>query len=350
MQMFDAMNETTDNMGRGITGSKLKKAMQSDAAFALQHAVEHESVGVRMLAILRSYKGKLKDANGNVLLNESGEEADLWDMLVKDEKGKFSIDPRVANVTRSQVIAKIHGVNKRTNQIKGSFDRAMGNRRAIGKLLLLFRNYFIPGLRKRFGHGDPYHVDYELGEMTRGMYLSFGSFLASVYEKGSIRDAYDMMSDTDRQNVTRTAFEAGLTMATMAIFSVLNGMLDDDEEDNYLVAFGAYQARRLQTELMQFYNPGEAINIAKSPMATVNWLGRYATIMNQMFIQIPGHAVGLVDEDKIRYQRRTGTAEKGDLKLINHIKKVTPVLNGWQTSFLKEGSAAAVEEKLRWFD
>ena len=350
MQMFDAMNETTDNMGKGITGSKLKKAMQSDAAFALQHAVEHESVGVRMLAVLRSYKGKLKDANGKVLLNEKGEEADLWDMLVKDEKGKFSIDPRVANVTRSQVIAKIHGVNKRTNQIKGSFDRAMGNRRAIGKLLLLFRNYFIPGLRKRFGHGDPYHVDYELGEMTRGMYLSFGSFLASVYEKGSIRDAYDMMSDVDKQNVTRTAFEAGLTMATMVIFSALNGMLDDDEEDNYLVAFGAYQARRLQTELMQFYNPGEAINIARSPMATVNWLGRYATIMNQMFIQLPGHAVGLVDEDKIRYQRRTGTAEKGDLKLINHIKKVTPVLNGWQTSFLKEGSTAAVEEKLRWFD
>ena len=119
MQMFDALNEVTDTIGKGVTGSKLKKAIQNDPLFALQHAVEHQSTGTRMLAVLRSYKGKLLDSSGKVLLNEKGEEADLWDMLVKDEKGKFIIDPRVANVQKNEVIAKLHGINKRANQIKG---------------------------------------------------------------------------------------------------------------------------------------------------------------------------------------------------------------------------------------
>ena len=351
MQMFDALNEVTDSMGKGVTGSKLKKAVQADPFFVLQHGIEHQTVGVRMLALLRSYKGKLKDADGNVLLNEEGQEADLWDMLVKDEKGKYMIDPRVANVNKNQIIAKIHGVNKRTNQIKGSFDRSMGSRRALGKLLLLFRNYLIPGLRKRFGHGDPYHVDYELGEVTRGMYLSFGSYLRSAVTTGSPVSAFQMMSETDKQNVKRTAFEAMLTAATAVIYSTLNAMLDDeDEEDNYLAAFGAYQARRLQMELMQFVNPAEAFNMLQSPMATVNWMEKYLNIVDQAFLKLPGYAVGLVEEDKVFYQRKTATAEKGDLKLLNTIKRVTPVLNGWQTSFLAEGGAEAVEEKMRWFD
>ena len=43
MMMFDALNEVTDSIGKGVSGNKLKKTMQSDPFFALQHAVEHQS-------------------------------------------------------------------------------------------------------------------------------------------------------------------------------------------------------------------------------------------------------------------------------------------------------------------
>ena len=349
MMMFDALNEVTDSIGRGVTGNKLKKTMQSDPFFALQHAVEHQSTGTRMLALLRSYKGKLKDENGNVLLNEKGEEADLWDMLVKDKKGKFIIDPRVANVDKNTVIAKLHGINKRANQIKGSHDRSMGNRRALGKLALLFRNYFVPGLRKRFGHGESYHVDYELGDITRGMYQSLMGYFSLIPYEGVT--AYQMMSETDKQNLKRAAYEAAATVASLTTFLVLNSMLDDDDnEDNYAIAYAAYQARRLQSELLQFINPPEFLRMAQSPMATVNWLEKYATVISQVLLKEPGYQLGLVEEDDIFYQRRTGTAEKGDRKVVAQLKKIIPVLNGYQTSFLREDGAAAVEEKLRWFN
>ena len=348
MMMFDALNEVTDSIGKGVTGSKLKKAMQGDPFFALQHAVEHQATGTRMLALLRSYKGKLKDSKGNVLLNERGEEADLWDMLVKDEKGKFIIDPRVANVNKNAVIAKLHGINKRANQIKGSHDRSMGNRRALGKLALLFRNYFVPGLRKRFGHGESVHVDYELGSITRGMYQSLMGYFSLIPYEGVT--AYQMMSETDKQNLRRATYEAAATVASLTTFLVLNSMLDDDDEDNYAIAYAAYQARRLQSELLQFVNPSEFLRMAQSPMATVNWLDKYATVIGQVAFKEPGYALGIVDEDEIFYQRRTGTAEKGDRKVMAQLKKIIPVLNGYQTSFLRDGGAEAVEEKLRWFN
>ena len=156
--------------------------------------------------------------------------------------------------------------------------------------------------------------------------------------------AYQMMSETDKQNLKRAAYEAAATVASLTTFLVLNSMLDDDDnEDNYAIAYAAYQARRLQSELLQFVNPSEFLRMAQSPMATVNWLDKYATVIGQGLFKEPGYALGLVDEEDIFYQRRTGTAEKGDRKVVAQLKKIIPVLNGYQTSFLKEGSRQAVK-------
>ena len=350
MQMFDALVEVTDNIGDKVTGSKLKKAIQNDNFFALQHAVEHETSAVRMLALLDSYKGKLKDADGNVILTEDGKEANLYDLLIKDVKGKYMIDPRVANVTRSQVIARLHGINKKANQIKGSQDRSMGQRRALGKLLLLFRNYFTPGYRKRFGHNEQYHVDHEVGDFTKGMYTSLMNYFTLAVLEGQGPSVYQMMSETDRQNLRRSMYEAALALTTWLVYTTLNAAMEDDDDDDYITAFTAYQARRLQTELLQFVSPGEFIRMVKSPMATVNWIEKYMNLGEQILLKEPGYAFGVVDEDDIFYQRRTGSAEKGDRKVLGQLKRALPVLNGYQTSFLRDEGAAAVEEKLRWFN
>ena len=349
MQMFDALNEISDSLGEKLTGNVLKKSMQSDPLFALQHAVEHQSTATRMLALMHSTA--VKDENGKAILNEEGKEANLWDMLIMDKGGKLIIDPRVKNVDKNKFIAKLHGINKRTNQVKGSFDKSMGSRRALGKLLLLFRNYFIPGLRKRFGHGEPYHVDHELGEITKGMYISVFTYVGNIMEGKGISNSLHLMNETDKKNLKRVMFEALAALTTAVIFSTLNTMIDmdDDDEDSYALVYAAYQARRLQTELLQFVSPGEFFHLVSTPMATVNWLGKYIDIIDQITLKEPGYALGLVEEDKIFYQRKTGTAEKGDRKVFNKIKKVVPVLNGWQTSFLSDTGTDSTKEKIRWF-
>ena len=350
--MFDSMVEATDEMGRKLTGSRLKKFLQ-DPLFFGQHGIEHQTSTVRMLALMRSYKGKLKDKAGNVLKNDAGQDADVWDILIKDSKGKLIIDPRVANFDRTRFIAKLHGIHKRANQIKGSFDRSMGQRTVLGKLLLVFRNFIIPGWRKRFGHGEPYHMDYELGDMTRGMYLSTLSLIGNMFRNRNYVNPigeYSNMSLTDQQNIKRTLYDAVFVATAMAIYATAMAAIEDDDDDTYLTAFTAYQARRLQAELLQFLMPSEALRIAQSPMATTNLVGKTWTFASQLLWNEPLYHLGLTDEDKIFYQRKTAYAAKGDRKIYTQLKKILPVINGFTTAPFTPGSAESVKEKLRWFE
>ena len=115
----------------------------------------------------------------DVLKNEKGEEADLYDMLVIDKKGVMSVDPRVANFNRLDFIGLVQGLSRRTNQTKGKMHSPMISRRAYGKLLMLFRSWLLPGIRRRYGHGggSTLRVDEELGAVTQGMYIRFWNLL-----------------------------------------------------------------------------------------------------------------------------------------------------------------------------
>ena len=348
MQMFDALNEVSDFAGQRVTGGRLKKAVNIDSAFVLQHAVEHETAATRMLAMMYELKGKLKDKDGKVLLNEKGEEANLWDMLIQDKDGKFIVDPRVANFNRNQFIAKLHGVQKRTNQIKGNFDRAAGQRTPIGKLVLLFRGYFSPWLRKRFGHADGYHIDHEMGEITQGMYISTVQMLKRMITDRSVKGVYQTMLEEDKQNFKRTMYELGITVASMAIFRLLHAaMADADDDEKYWLAFGAYQARRLSTEMMSMANPREFIRLLDSPTATYSFVNKYWNFMDQTFFKELPYRVGLgevfgIEEKDIVYQRDSGIWSKGDNKWKAKAAKLIPLLEGWSTTMTPE-------EKVKWF-
>jgi hypothetical protein len=60
-----------------------------------------------------------------------------------------------------------------------------------------------------------------------------------------------------------------------------------------------------------------------------------------------------LDEEKVSkgalYQRRSGAYEKGDYKLAARLNKVMPLFRTWKTVPWAEGSAKAVQDKLRWF-
>jgi len=333
MQMFDALVEMTDGAGKNITGGKTKQAMSTDSFFVLQHAVEHQTSGVRMIALMKAMEGKLKDKSGKVINNKEGKPADLWDLLVMDEKGFLVVDPRVANFDQGKFVAKLNSVQKRTNQIKGRRDKSHFQRSALGKVMTLFRNYFQPQLRKRFGHGDGYHVDQEAGTVTRGMYLSALDYLKNMFTQG--RFALSDYSETDQQNIRRAFFETSVVLATYAIGRALAGMMSDDDDDNYALRFFAYQAKRLNTEMLQFVNPKEAMRIIDSPTATANLLRKWTGLIDQGAAEV-GYAIGITGEEDIFYQRKSGINEKGDRKIMHKIKRVLPVVDGMISTLTPE--------------
>ena len=351
MQMFDARIDVIDSLGQRFGTSKGRKMLDKDSAFVGQHSIEHQTSGVRMLAVLMSTK--VKDKNGNAILLEDGKEANLYDMLIEKKNGQLTIDPRVANVSKTQIIAKIHGIAKRTNQVKGNFDAATIQRTAFGKAVMLFRNYFIPGLRRRYGHGDMFQVDHELGQVTKGYYQTFANTLRSLYDKVVYGDELIETGEIDKQNMRRIAVDLAAIAGTLMLYAMMQSNLEDDDED-YTSAFIAYQSLRLYTELTGFANPVEGVRLAARPMATINFIEDYIKL-GQALIYTGQYSVGAYfDEEQMQkdvfYQRKSGKYEKGDLKLRARMNKILPMFRTWETLPWADGSAEAVQNKLKWFE
>jgi hypothetical protein len=302
-----------------------------------------------MLALMKNLEGKLKDADGNVIMNEDGNPANLWDMLVVDKKGKMSVDPRVANFNKADFINLLQGLSRRTNQVKGNFDRSLLNRRWYGKLAMLFRNWMVPGIRRRYGHGgftgSTLQIDEELGTVTQGMYISFYNLLAESYQKKQIpMTTYRTMTEMEKRNVKRTMVELSSLVSAFAIIAALSNL--DDDEETYVSNFMLYQAKRYKMEILQWtplVGTKEAFRILKSPTATARPVEQGIALIEQvMFREIP-HIVGMpVDESKIYYQRKTGRYNKGDRKIRKKINDLVPVLRGLQKS-------QTPEEAAKWF-
>ena len=290
----------------------------------------------------------MKDADGNVIMNEEGNPANLWDLLVVDKKGKMSVDPRVANFNKSDFINLLQGLSRRTNQTKGRFDRSLINRRWYGKLAMLFRNWMVP-IRRRYGHGgftgSTLHVDEELGAVTQGMYVSFYNMLAESIQKRQVpMTTYRTMTQMEKQNVKRTLVELSSLVSAFAIIAALSNL--DDDEETYVTNFLLYQAKRYKMEMLQWtplVGTKEAFRILKSPTATARPVEQGIALLEQvMFREVP-YLVGLpVNESDIFYQRRTGRYNKGDRKLRKKIEDLIPVLRGLQKS-------QSPEEAAKWF-
>ncbi len=321
MEFFDALTEFHDNEGRKLVGGKARKALQTGNLLFIQQAAEHELSGTRLLGLMHNLKGKLKDSDGNVIMNEEGKPADLYDLLKVDEKGVMSVDPKVDNFNRLDFIGLVQGLSRRTNQVKGKIHSDMASRRAQGKLIMLFRKWVFPGFRRRFGHGgftgSTLHVDEELGAVTQGMYISFWNMMGESLSDQSLPwTTYKKMTKMEQQNVKRTLVEyASLIAASVLVGALAN--LDDDEE-TWISNFALYQAKRYEAEVLQWtpvFGLPEVFRMMRSPTATARPIERGLGLINHVIRKEVPYILGFGDPEKIFYQRRSGRFEKGDRKI-----------------------------------
>ena len=349
VEYFDALTEFTDSEGNQIVGGKRRKLAKSGNLLFLQQAAEHELSATRMLALMKNLEGTLKDSDGKVILNEDGKPANLYDLLIVDEKtGKMSIDPRLdekqSGFNRLDFITKLQGLSRRTNQIKSKMHTNMLQRRWWGKLFMLFRNWMPPGIRRRYGHGgsSTVHVDEELGAVTQGMYVSFWNFVAESISTKSF--AYTNMTEMEQQNVKRTSVELASLMGAMALVAALSNL--DDEDESWVSNFALYQAKRYETEIMQWtplVGTKEAFRILQSPTATARPILKGGELLGQMLNEAR-YILGdpFIDDSAIFYQRRTGRFQKGDRKIRKDFEDLMPIFRGLQKS-------KTPQEAYKWF-
>jgi hypothetical protein len=344
IRYFDALGEVLGSTKEDKTGPRMLKLIQ-EGPMALQTIAEHETAVTRMLALMDSYRGKLKDKDGNVIKNESGEDANLWDVFIKDEKtGRYSVDPKVANFDRGKFMAKISGINKRTNQVKTKFDDAILQRRWYGKLIMLFRRYFIPSLRKHYGHNGlrgGIHRDLELGTISEGTMETLWRYVKETWKNyGNGVKVYNMMTDMEKQNLRRSGVSIAFWTLCALIVMALGD--DDDDDDSWAESFLIYQALRMQTELTQFVRPMEFLKTANSPTATVRPVTKAIELIDMVaFKAVPSIFTG--DTEGLYYQRKSGIHEKGDSKLLAKFEALIPILGGIEKSSDPQTAS-------KWFD
>lgn len=332
IQMFDALGERFNNATRKRSGNKAVKSL-AHIPMTLQELAEHETAVKRMLALMDSYRGKLQDKDGNVIKNAEGKPANVYDVFIKDEKtGAFIIDPKVANFNIQSFRNKLAGVTKKTNQIKLGMDDAMLQRRWYGKLVMLFRRYFIPSLRRYYGHTGlkgGIHMDLETNTISEGTLTTLKRFIVESYENGfNFPKVFKMMSPMEKQNMRRNMVQFGFLTLSMVVAYLL---LDDDDDEDYASQFMAYQALRLDSELTQFANPVEFVRLASSPTAVIRPFMKIIELGGHIMTQeIPYFVTG--DTDGVFYERKSGIHAKGDRKTAAKIEGIIPALRGFYKS------------------
>lgn len=342
MEMFDALQEFGGAFEK-TAGTAAKKFVGFDAAFALQRSAEWTTTAEKMLAMAYAMEGKFVDKNGKTIKNAKGDPANLWDILEVNNKGRLVVNKDVANFGKKEIGAftnKLHGVIKRTNQLKGQFDKTVAERDNRTRLLMLFRKYLNPAYRKRFGHrAGGYHLDVELQAVTEGYYQTAANALSSSWAmlmKKDFKGIAKMLSPISKEgdnklqkeNMRRFWHEQMYITLLGALTSALGAAMDDDDDyDNFAAHFLIYQAYRLQTELTAFRDPFEFIRIVENPTAASRLI-RDAWELVTATQKHLGYWAGVTPYEDAYYQRRAGMFNRGDAKWVKEFLDVFPIASG----------------------
>lgn len=355
-QIFDAFQNIFGEQMDKKTGARVLKGISLSGMFSLQHAAEHESAITRMLALFKSYEGKLLDKQGNVLNNKEGKPANLYDLIEDDGTGVFRLkdeiyfkdsEDKIRKFNKLQVINKISSVTKKTNQIKSEIDKVHLQRLWGGKLIMLFRNYFVPSLRRHFGHmgfSGGLHRDLEANKLSEGTLFTGTRFIKDLIKSGiNVGKVWGELNEFEKANLKRLSVTGSYYIASMLLVSAIMGMIDDDDEEKtYANLFLLYQAKRVQSELTQFVSIKDFIKLASSPTAAVRPFQKGLDLIDHiLYEEIPYFITG--DTEGLSYERKSGIHQKGDSKFLAKLEAMLPILNGLNKS-------RTPEEAVKWFD
>jgi hypothetical protein len=227
---------------------------------------------------------------------------------------------------------KVRGILSRLHGEYSDLGRVALQRGALGRMGFMFRKFVVPGFKRRWGKKD--YVE-RLGDFVEGNYITTGRFFHQL-GRDLIQFKFDLMaedwknlSDHEKANVKRTLTE--LTALTMAIIlanvaiAAIKEIDDDDEERMW--SFMAYQALRLKAELLFFVSPGDMWDIMRSPMASMSVVENIFKLFGQMMTPAD------------RYERGPW---KGHLKIEKTLTNLTP---GYRQFY----RIRDIRDQLAWF-
>lgn len=284
--IFEEFNVLGDDISETMfsTRTRAGKFARNTSIYFIQHAGEHWLQNRFLIAML--LEKHAYDKNGT----------DIGNMLDQYEvkNGRLSIKDNVDLVkskwTDKDRIAfkiKIKGILSRMHGEYGELGRVAIQRVALGRMAYMFRKFVLPGFRRRWGRRV--YIE-RLGQYVEGNYITTLRFFKNYHKDlMSLRFAvmsenWASLSDHEKANIRRTLSEATFVLAAVILAMVFYNMADDDDENEWLASFLAYQFYRLRAELL-FFTPklDEAWSILRSPMASMSVFENVINLSGQIF-------------------------------------------------------------------
>ena len=200
---------------------------------------------------------------------------------VTDQDGKVVDDKYFTSVTK-----KIRGINNKLYGIYNQEDKNAMQSRAVGRLLMMYRNWMRPLWLKRYGVE---RYNYDTGTFEEGYYRPLWRFmknLANDLRKGEfdlVKEWHNFTSIEKSQRY-RAIAEIATFLSLMGIIETLKGTPDDDDKDDWLTEYITYSIIRLKADLGSLM-PGptmldEGLRLFDNPFAAVRVLKNTRQLLN----------------------------------------------------------------------
>lgn len=188
---------------------------------------------------------------------------------------------------------KIRAVENMLYGIYNSEDKNALQQIALGRLVLLYRNWMRPLWLARFGRGK---YNFDLGDYVEGYYQTMWRFLTQSYKdirqsEFDIIKQWNTLTDVEKANIKRGIAEVATYWTLFAMISMISGMGDDDKNTPWALRLAAYSALRLITDMGALLPSPTMLDEGKklftSPIAsltTLNKLRRTIDLVNPVVI------------------------------------------------------------------
>ncbi len=265
-------------------------------------------------------------------------ETNLLDILELNKDGKLSVKAQYQQTFQlgdkqfSDLVGKLHSMQKRINGAYAKFDTAYAAKSSMGRLMFFFRKYFVQLGMNRFGYMRP---DYEGMTIEEGFYITFAKTAIKDLLKlrWNIVKNWNNYSDFERAAIAKTLTELGIILTLWALYGLLLGYDDDDKDrmkklkrESWATQAMIFTLLKVRSETEQFLpyaGVDEIMKIYSNPSILFGTLSNFIVMFGHMFGHI-GEMVGVYDGESLYYKRDSGESplkEKGDSKLFANFMK-----------------------------
>jgi hypothetical protein len=331
----------------GKTWGEWEIQMSSFIAFMKNHRVYNGKI-VDKETFITSRVGtdveemSLKDISAKKLeaLNEWNKlDTNLLDIFEMGKDGKLGVKDaykdtfEVGSSEFSDIVAKLHAMQKKLNGSYAKFDKTYAEKTSIGRMMFFFRKYFIPLGVARWGQR---RVDYESMNIEQGFYLTFLQTVGKDLTKFrfNVIKNWSTYSDKEKEAIRKTLVDVGIVLSLIMAYQLLLGFDPDDKdrmkklrEKGWAAQAAVFILLKLKSETEQFMpmtGIQEVNRVYTNPSLIFSETTQYINIANLM----GQHALDLLPgtdfNSSLYYQKKASEAtllgitlkDEGDSKLF----------------------------------